>query len=156
MSSLASQVALLAENRNKILRYAFLFQFIAAAPFLWFAAKTGEKHAHLLVKGTKTSGTIVAVVPMHVSTATSYQAVISFSDTKDEYRFQEWTGSRIAPSVGARVSVIYDPADPDFAMIDRGYLNYLPWAPCAAIGVFLFLVALRGLFALLFSRAPSS
>jgi len=156
MGSLASQIALLAENRAKILRYAFVFQFIASIPFMWFATIAGKQNAHLLLKGTHTAGTIVSVVPVHVSqsatASTSYEAVVSFSAAGDQFRFQEWKGTSVAPTVGTPVPVIYDFAEPDVAMIDRGYLNYLPWAPCAAIGAFLFLVALKGLVTILFRR----
>jgi hypothetical protein len=40
-------------------------------------------------------------------------------------------------------------------MIDRGASNWLPWAPCAAIGLLLALSSLKGLFALRFAR-PSA
>src|SRR5215467_8914679 len=111
MSSFASQIALLAENRNRILRFAFLFQFIAAIPFLWFAYTTGKVHSQLLVRGRTTMGTVVAVVPVDYrsssgSSSTSYEPVVTFHASApaadDEYRFQEWKATRIAPSVGSR------------------------------------------------------
>src|SRR5262249_37595364 len=140
------------ENRAKILRFAFIFQFIAAIPFLWFANATGKQHVHLLLKGARATGTVVTSVPVHVSNSTSYATVVSFSSGSDQFRFQEWKSERIAPTVGAKVPVLYAPADPDTAMVDRGYVNYLPWAPCAAIGAFLFLVAIKGLLTPLFRR----
>ena len=154
MGSLASNVALLTENRAKILRYAFIFQFIAAMPFLWFAHATGRQHAHLVLKGARTAGTVVTSVPIHVSNSTSYEAVVSFSSGADQFRFQEWKSERIAPTLGAKVTVLFDPADPDIAMVDRGYLNYLPWAPCAVIGLLLAFVASKGMLTLFFSKEP--
>lgn len=160
MGSLATQVALLAENRERFLRYAFILQFIASIPFLWFATTTGKQHAHLLLKGTNTTGIIVSVIPVQFfggsnsssSSTTSYQAVVSFSAQGDQFRFQEWKGTRIAPSLGARVRVIYDPSNPEIAMVDRGFLNFLPWAPCAVIGGLLFLAAVKGFVALFFHK----
>ena len=43
-----------------------------------------------------------------------------------------------------RVTVLYDPAHPSDAMIDRPIWNWLPWAPIGAVGLFLILVAMRG------------
>ncbi|GAC1639592.1 MAG: hypothetical protein NVS9B14_20850 [Candidatus Acidiferrum sp.] len=87
--------------------------------------------------------------------STSYEPVITFTadaPRADEFRFQEWKATKTTPTVGTKVPVLYDPQDPEIAMMDRGYLNYLPWAPCAAIGSFLVLVALKGLLTLLFRR----
>jgi hypothetical protein len=39
-------------------------------------------------------------------------------------------------------------------MIDRSYWNWLPWAPCFAIGLILALASVKGLFAFLLYRAP--
>jgi len=159
MGTTNSQVLWLIENREKIFRYFFIPQFIAAIPFLWFGYATGKVHTHLLFKGAATTGTVVAVVPVKFSSrsssldsSTSYEAVVSFTSGNDEFRFQEWKATPIAPSIGTRVPVIYDPADPDVAMVDRGLRNYLPWAPFAAIGALLFLVALKGLLTLLLRK----
>ena len=150
----------LAANREKILRYAFVFQFLAALPFLLFAYSTGQVHTRLLLKGAATTGTVVASVPVQFASGsnpassrrTSYEAVVVFLVGEDQFRFQEWKATKVAPTLGTRVSVIYDPADPDVAMVDRGYLNYLPWAPCAVIGLFLLIVAIKGLLTLIFRR----
>jgi hypothetical protein len=153
-----SQILSLVANRDKILRYSFLIQFVAAIPFLWFATVTGKQNARLLLKGSGTTGTVVSVVPVQFNTGsgsssrTSYEAVVSFSAAGDQFHFQEWKGTRVAPAVGTRVAVIYDSSDPEIAMVDRGYWNFLPWAPCAAIGSFLLLVSLKGLLILLLRR----
>jgi|ERR1051325_10315817 hypothetical protein len=149
------------ENRQKYFRYLFLLQFVAAIPFLWFSYETGKVHARLSLHGSRTRGTIVAVVPVRYSSSsgmssTAYEPVVTFTagpgSHADEFRFQEWKATKVAPAIGTNVSVLYDPEDPDIAMLDRGYLNYLPWAPCAAIGAFLVLVAVKGFVTQLFSR----
>ena len=156
MDSVSPLINQLTANREKILRYAFVFQFLAAPPLLLFAYSTGKVHTRLLLRGAATTGTVVASVPVQVASGssrrTSYEAVVVFLVGEDQFRFQEWKATRAAPSLGARVPVIYDPADPDIAMVDRGYMNYLPWAPCAAIGGFLALVAFKGLLSLLLSQ----
>ncbi len=166
MDSVSPLINQLTANREKILRYVFVFQFLAALPFLLFAYSTGRVHARLSLKGAATTGTVVASVPVQFASGsnpassrrTSYEAVVVFLVGEDQFRFQEWKATRAAPSLGARVPVIFDPADPDIAMVDRGYLNYLPWAPCAVIGGFLAMVAFKGLLSLLFSqvRSPGS
>ena len=156
MDSVSPLINQLTANREKILRYAFVFQFLAALPFLLFAYSTGQVHTRLSLKGAATTGTVVASVPVQFASGSSrrtgYEAVVVFLVGEDQFRFQEWKATRAAPSLGARVPVIYDPADPDIAMVDRGYMNYLPWAPCAAIGGFLALVAFKGLLSLLLSQ----
>jgi uncharacterized protein DUF3592 len=162
----ANSVAIFAEeNQQRYFRYLFLLQFIAAIPFLWFAHATGKVHSQLLLHGRTTAGTVIALVPVHFrsssgSSSTAYEPVVTFHagapSGDDEYRFQEWKATRITPSVGAAVPVLFDPNDPDTAMVDRGYMNYLPWAPCAFIGLFLVVVATKGLFVLLFRRQAAS
>jgi len=160
MSSLSSQIALIAENRNRILRFAFLFQFIAAIPFLGLGFVTGRIPAHLLLSGKPAPGFVVNVVPVHqyavnslgnlYSRRTTHELIIEFFPGVEPVRFREARGSSIEIVRGSPVDVIYDPANPEIAMRDRGFRNYLPWAPCVAIGGFLFLVAAKGLLTLFF------
>jgi len=155
----------LAANREKILRYAFILQFIAAVPFLWLAYMTGKPQATLLLRSKTTIGTVVAVVPFRqyktsasgvlYSRGTSYDVIVEFNPGDQPVRFQDRRGTPFAATVGSPVRVIYDPSHPLTAIMDRGYWNYLPWAPCAAIGLLLSLVALKGFFALLFSQVRS-
>jgi hypothetical protein len=56
--------------------------------------------------------------------------------------------------VGWTVPVLYDPANPSVAMIDRSNWNWLPWGPALAIAVLLLLTSLKGLFLLLFREKP--
>jgi hypothetical protein len=159
MASTLPQVTWLLANREKLNRYVFILQFVAALPFLLFSYSTGKVHARILMEGIATTGTIVASVPVQfslgsnssLSSRTSYEAVVVFTVGDRQFRFQEWKATKFEPTVGSRVRVLYDPLDPGSAMLDRGYLNSLPWAPSGAIGLFLFLVALKGLLTLLLS-----
>lgn len=148
----------LAAKREKILRYAFILQFIAAIPFLWLANVTGKTQATLLFHSKTAPGTVVAVVPFRqyktsasgvlYSKRTSYDVIVEFNPGDEPVRFQDRRGTPFAATVGSPVRVIYDPSHPLTAIMDRGYWNYLPWAPCAAIGLLLVLVALKGLLSL--------
>jgi hypothetical protein len=157
-----NQVAWLLANREKIARYLFIPQFLAAALFLSFAYGTGRVHAHLLFKGARTRGTIVDLKPVKFSNRSSsgstwyttiYEPLVEFNAGDRVVRFQEWKGSESRVGMGWSVPVIYDPADPSFAMIDRGSWNWLPWAPCFVIGLPVALASLKGFFAF-FTRRP--
>lgn len=137
----------------------FIPQFLAAAVFLSFAYGTGHVHAHLLFKGASTRGTIVdfRVVHFRQSSATSlgstiYEPIVEFTASDHIVRFQEFKGSKSRTDLGWSVPVIYDPADSSFAMIDRGFWNWLPWAPCFLIGLPVAFASLKGLFAFLTGR----
>ena len=139
------QVAWVLANREKIARYSFIPQFLAAALFLSLAYATGHVHAHLLFKGARTRGTIVDLKPVKFSDRSSsgsnwyttiYEPLVEFS-----------------AGMGWSVPVIYDPADPSFALIDRGSWNWLPWAPCFVIGLPVALASLRGFLAFFARRA---
>ena len=150
------EVAWLLTNREKVLRYAFIPQLLAALLFLSLAYGTGKTHAHLLVRGARTRGKIVELVPVQMHTRTSsgsswtqmiYEPVVEFAAGERLVRFQEWKGSASRAGLGWSVPVLYDPADPSFAMLDRGASNWIPWAPFCAIGLVLAFAALKGLFA---------
>ena len=159
------QVARLLANRDKIARYLFIPQFLAAALFLTFSYVTGNVHAHLLLKGTRTRGTIIALKPVQMSNRSStgltnyytiYEPLVEFNAGDRVVRFQEWKGSASNAGLGWSVPVIYDPAKPSVAMVDRGPSNWLPWAPCFLIGLPVAFASIKGLFALFIRRAPAA
>lgn len=158
------QVAWLLANREKIARYLFIPQFLAAAVFLTFAYGTGHVHAHLLFKGATTRGTIVDFRMVHfretsgsvtARVTTIYEPTVEFTAGDRLVRFQEFKGSESRVGLGWSVPVIYDPADPSIAMIDRGFWNWLPWAPCFLFGLPVAFAALKGFFVFFTRRAPS-
>ena len=157
------QVAWMLANRAKIFRYYFIPQFLAAALFLSFAYATGKTHARLLVTGTRTQGRIVALKPVRFQSrsnsgtshsTTIYEPTVEFTANDRVVRFQEWKGSESNAGLGWAVPVIYDPSDASYAMMDRGWWNWLPWAPCFAGGLIVGLAAIKGLFVFLFRPAP--
>jgi len=156
------QVAWLLANREKIFRYIFIPQFLAAAIFLSFGYATGQVHARLLLRSARAQGTIVGFKSALISHrsgsgsstySTIYEPLIEFTANDRAFRVQEWKGSESRAGLGWSVPVIYDPADPSVAMMDRGLWNWLPWAPFFAIGLVVGLASLKGLFVFLSSSS---
>ena len=156
------QVAWMLANREKIFRYAFIPQFLAAAVFLSFSYGTGKAHARLLFRSSRTQGTIVSFRSTLISRRsgssssywTIYEPLVEFTVSDRVFRFQEWKGSESRVGLGSSVPVIYDPANPSVAMLDRGFGNWFPWAPCFVIGLILALASIKGFFVFLFQRNP--
>jgi uncharacterized protein DUF3592 len=154
------QAAWLLANREKLIRYAFIPQVLAAAIFLSFSYVTGKDHARLLFKGVRTQGTIIAFKAVRMpnrsssgttnSMTTIYEPLIEFSAGDRTFRVQEWKGSRISERPGRSVVVLYNPANPSVAMMDRGISNWIPWAITLACGLPVALAALKGLLVFLF------
>lgn len=142
-------------NCERVRRYAFIPQLFAAFLFLGFAYWTGKDHSHLLFKGSHTQGEVVGFKPVVIRSSrsdsfsrTANMPIIQFRAGDHITQFQEWKSSRFDPALHAQVPVLYDPAAPSVAMMDRGAINWIPWAPCAAIGLLLALAGLKGLLSL--------
>jgi len=161
------QIVWLAANRQRVARYMFIPQLLVALLFMGFAYRTGSAHARLLLRGAQTQGRIVSFRSVRMSsrsgshlsdTDTIHLPFIEFQANDHVIRFEEWKAANSDPGIGAFVPVLYDPSNPSFAMMDRGPMNWVPWAPCAAIALLLTLVALKGLFVFLLSslRSPAA
>jgi uncharacterized protein DUF3592 len=145
LAGIEDKVAWVLANRETIFRYLFIPQFLAAAVFLSFAYGTGKVHARLLFRSAQAQGTIVGFKSARISDrsatnglnsmTTIYEPLIEFTVNGRVFRVQEWKGSESRVGLGSSVPVIYDPLDPSIAMLDRGLSNWLPWAPCFAIGL---------------------
>jgi hypothetical protein len=70
-------------------------------------------------------------------------------------RFEEHKLVPDGEGVGWPVAILYDPANVSLAMIDRPFWNWIPWAPALAMGAFLALVSLKGLFFFLAFPQPA-
>jgi len=159
------QVAWLLANREKIFRYAFLPQLLVAVVLSGFAYSTGKTDMHLLLKGARTQGKIVGFQKRQfyrsrnrISTGTPgyniYLPIVEFEAQGALARFEEHKLVPAGEGVGWTVPVLYDPANPSVAMIDRSNWNWLPWGPALAIAVLLLLSSIKGLFLLLFREKP--
>jgi hypothetical protein len=160
------QVEWMLANRAKILRYAFLPQLLAAVALLSLAYFTGKTDVHLLLNGARTQGKIVGFQRRELHTNRNpsfngvygravYLPIVEFEARGDKVRFEERKLVARGEGVGWPVNVLYDPAKASVAMIDRAFWNWMPWAPALAMGAFLALVSLRGVFVFLAFAPPA-
>jgi hypothetical protein len=119
--------------------------FLGLSHFLGFA------HFHLIREGARAPGRIVAYQEeifrrSSGSSSTSFMPVVEFRANDRAIQFRDWLGSNSTGALSSSVVVLYDPANPSVAMIDRPVWNWIPWAPTFAVGLFLVLVAIKGFF----------
>jgi hypothetical protein len=140
------------ENKETVLRYMWIPQLLTGAVLLVTAYYMGHVHLHLLRQGAQAPGRVVGhEQKMFVRsgarsghTTTAYMPVVEFNVMSRAVRFTDWLGAPSAGSLPDRVTVRYDPANPSIAMIDRPVMNWIPWAPIAAVGGFLTIVGISG------------
>ena len=144
-------VARAIENKAQILRYLYIPQALAGAILLIVAYIMGHAHFHLIQQGVRAPGTVVGFKQTYIGNtlsrttpALAFLPIVEFQAGERIVRFEDWKGSSLAGSLRNRVTVLYDPTQPSDAMIDRPVWNWLPWAPIAAVGLFLTLVAIKG------------
>ena len=117
--------------------------------FLLFGAYIGKDHFHLIRDGVRAPGTIVAYKQISMPDGgrshweTAFMPIVKFQAGDRTVQFRDWMGTNAAV-LNVRVTVLYDPANPPLAMIDRPVYNWIPWGPTFAIGLFLVLVAIKG------------
>jgi hypothetical protein len=145
-------VAWMTANRAKILSYAWIPQALLGLFLLGLAHFMGSHQRQLIFHGVKTQGTIVAYKTELFRgssnssfTSTAYMPIVEFRAGDHVVRFQDWLGSSSQGGTHTPVAVLYDPANPAIAMIDRPVWNWLPWAPINLVGLFLLFVAAKGL-----------
>jgi hypothetical protein len=140
-------------NKTKVLRYARVAEVLVGLFLVLFGCYIGKDHFHLIREGARTPGTIVGYkqesFPDRGNTHwdTAFMPIVKFQARGRDVEFKDWMGSHAAVSWKIPVTVLYDPADPSVAMIDRPVWNWIPWAPTFAVGLFLVLVGIKGLSA---------
>jgi Protein of unknown function (DUF3592) len=154
MASVQQLVAWMTANREKIMRYAWIPQLFGGLVFLGLGYFMGHAHFHLIRQGVRAPGRIVDYKQESFrnsssstsSTSTGYMPVVEFHTSDRFVQFQDWLGSNVAGNKGVPVIVLYDPANPSVAMIDRPVWNWIPWAPTFGVGFLLVLSAINGFF----------
>jgi hypothetical protein len=154
LAFLEKLIASLTGNPQKFFRYLYIPQFLVGLFLLGLAYFMGHDHYHLIREGARTFGTIVGYQQQQfvsssrntTSTSTGYMPVVEFQARDRRAQFKDWLGARVPGSTNVSVVVLYDPANPSLAMIDRPVWNWLPWAPILAVGLFLVLVGINGFF----------
>ncbi len=149
MASVEEFVVRITSNREKIVRYAWILQLFAGLVLLGVSHLMGHTHFHLIREGVRAPGRIVGYKQESFrrssgSSSTSFMPIVEFHINDGFVQFQDWMGTSIAGSANGPVIVLYDPANPTLAMIDRPVWNWLPWAPIFTLGLFLVLVAIKG------------
>ncbi len=146
------QVEWLLNNKPKVLRCSHGLQVIAGLVMMALGFYMGHTHFHLIRAGIRTQGRIIGYhqeqFPSSRSQSfrsTGYIPVVEYRIDDHSVRFQDWLGKPLAGAINIPVNVLYDPANPLVAMIDRRVWNWLPWSPILALGVFLLLVGISAL-----------
>ena len=110
----------------------------------------GRDHLDLIRHGQSARGRIVTFKEEHWKPnlnrmpVTALIPIVEFPVAGRTIRFEDWLGGRRSEFKDASVPVLYLPARPSTAMIDRPLWNWIPWAPIAAVGLLLLFAALRG------------
>jgi len=154
-------VARLIGNKAKILRYAWIPQVLAGLFLLGLGYFMGHAHFHLIREGVRAPGRIVGYKQENFRSSsgsfssTGYMPIVEFHTNERFVQFQDWLGTSIERSKNVPVIVLYDPASPAVAMIDRPVWNWIPWAPIFSVGLLLVLSAINGFFRSQRSPEPS-
>ena len=145
-------VAWMLTHRAAILRHAYVAQLAVGLFLLLFGYAIGKEHLHLIRGGARTAGTIVDYKEEHWATRAgktrsliAFMPIVEFPLGDRVIQFKDWKGSNVAVR-NVPVTVLYDPANPSVAMIDRPLWNWIPWGPTMAVGFFLILVGARAFF----------
>lgn len=110
----------------------------------------GGDHARLVFFGQHTTGKLVGYREENFATdagvrwASASMPVVEFRAGQDTVRFKDWMGSNFRVPMGGSVPVLYDPAHPANAVIDRPVWNWIPWAPMFAVALLLLVSGIRG------------
>ena len=126
-------------------------QIIVGIFLLVFGYWIGGDHARLVFFGQRTTGKLVGYQEEKYRTesggvpwASGYMPVVEFTVGRDTVRFQDWMASHFSVPMGGTVPVLFDPARPANAVIDRPVWNYVPWAPMFGIALLLLVSGIRG------------
>jgi len=151
LASAEELVTRLTSNRQKLLRYAWILQLLTGLFLLGLSYHIGKEHFHLLREGQRAPGRIIGYQQKNFrgssgSSSTAFMPIVEFHTNDRFIQFQDWMGSNSTGARNESVMVLYDPANPSVAMIDRPVWNWIPWAPTFAVGLFLVLVGIKGAF----------
>jgi hypothetical protein len=138
-------------NREKLLRYSHGLQILVGLFLLLMGWFMGHTQFHLIGTGTRTQGKIIGSKTEYFRRSesamgsTAYMPVVEIQVENRTFRFTNWLGSPISPTLNQIVPVLYDASQPSVAIIDRPVMNWIPWAPISVVGLFLLLVGITGL-----------
>jgi Protein of unknown function (DUF3592) len=137
---------------RSVRRYLPVVQILTGVFLALLGYSIGKDHLTLIQHGVRTPGVIVNYQTQifrdarRNSSTTGFMPIVQFRDADRTIQFKDWLGSSSTAFLGQRVTVLYDPANPSVAMIDRSIANWIPWGPTIAVGVFLVCVGLVAAF----------
>lgn len=114
-------------------RLVRIAQAVTALVLLTLAFHTGKTRFVLLTEGVRAAGRIVDYKEERFSTrsvgnmtrtTTTFLPVVQFQAAGQVVTFTDWMGSPAAGEINDPVTVLYDPARPSVAMIDRPVWNW--------------------------------
>ena len=138
-------------HKESMLRYTRIAEVVTGMFLLCLGYFIGKDHYHLIRDGARVQGTIIGYKQQYfrgsdgrlVSGSEALMPIVRFQAGGQDVEFKDWMGTNAAV-LNVRVTVLYDAEKPSLAMIDRPVWNWIPWAPTLGMGVFLFLVGVRG------------
>ena len=147
MLSVQEFVAWMLRNKSAIFRYAFVVELLGGMLLCGLGYVMGTTQLRLVTRGVKTEGTIVDFRTETIGarrsdgtsrTSNAQMAVVEYHAMGDKkVRFEDWLDDSRSRQKNDRVPVLYDPENPNVAMIDRPLWNWIPWAPILAFGILL-------------------
>jgi len=152
LSGISQLATWMGNNKARVLRYTRVAEVLVGLFFVCFGYFIGKDHYRLIRQGVRTPGTIVGYkqesFPDRGNTRwdTAFMPIVKFQTRGRDVEFKDWMGTNAAVGWKTPVTVLYDPDNPSVAMIDRPVWNWIPWAPTFALGLFLILVGIKGLF----------
>ena len=138
-------------NKEKMLRYTRIAEAVVGVFLLCLGYFMGKDHFHLIRDGVRAQGMIVGYKQQYFRGSSgrlgegseAFMPIVKFQAGEQDVEFKDWMGTSVAVK-NIRVTVLYDPANPNLAMIDRPVWNWIPWAPTLGVGLFLVFVGIRG------------
>jgi uncharacterized protein DUF3592 len=149
LASIISDTATkLLNNRTTFFRYMRFVQAFLGLLLVAFSSYIGKDHFHLMRAGDRAQGEIIGYKQKEFErssgpSSSALMPIVEYRAGDRVVHFQDWFGTQ-AGVLHVRVTVLYDPANPSDAMIDRPVMNWIPWAPAFAVGAFLLIVAVFG------------
>lgn len=130
-------------SQRRVNRYALPTLLLAGVGLFFLGAHLHRKTGMFLQKAVLAPGIVVEMATNESSDSTTYAPVVAFEHQGRKYRFKDSISSN-PPSYrrGQAVGVLYDPADPREARIDRGTWNKAVPILVAGFGALLCLLGL--------------
>src|SRR5215469_11028267 len=152
MASTEKRVTDILSHRQTIMRHMFWAQLMVGIVLIALGYYMGSDHMLLILFGDRAQGRIVEYRQEYIqrsrANGTDYRLafmpVVEYHVGGQTVRFQDWKGSSVAAGLNTTVSVLYLPALPSRAMIDRPVWNWMPWAPICTVGLLLLLAGFKG------------